>query len=250
MLVALWSVKGGVGVTVTSVIVAAAAATPPPLLVDLAGDLPACLGVDGVAGPGLADWSRTGSDARPDALARLVVSAGPAFDLLPRGRGPIVAARVPLLLQLAAAGRPLVVVDAGRGDLDPAARAAVQAADRSLLVVRSCVLGLARARQVLGEGPRPDGVVVVAEPDRALGVADVVAVLGVACAGVVPHDPAVARAVDAGVLDRRIPKAAGAAARTVLERLGPRAAAGDTVRSVDRFRARRNVGSGSVEARR
>jgi hypothetical protein len=45
----------------------------------------------------------------------------------------------------------------------------------------------------------------VREPGRALGAADVEAVLGVDVTAEVPWDPAVARAMDAGLLATRLP---------------------------------------------
>ncbi len=91
------------------------------------------------------------------------------------------------------------------------------AASDSLLVTRACYLSLRR----LVAGPvRPSGVVLVTEAGRALGRADVEDVVGVPVVAEVPIEPAVARAVDAGLLA----DAAAAGARA-----GPRA--GDVTRS-------------------
>ena len=75
-------------------------------------------------------------------------------------------------------------------------------AGRSTLVTRLCYLALARAM----EQPVPDDVIVVAEPDRALRLSDVEAALRVPVA-TIRWDPAVARAVDSGLLTRRLPQA-------------------------------------------
>ena len=53
---------------------------------------------------------------------------------------------------------------------------------------------------------RPDGVVLVAEPGRALRVPDIERTLGVPVVATISHDPAVARAVDAGLLAARLPR--------------------------------------------
>lgn len=71
----------------------------------------------------------------------------------------------------------------------------------NLEVVRACYLNLRRsiAHTV------PDGLVLVTEPGRALGVADVERAIGAPCVAAVPVDPSVARAVDAGLLASRLP---------------------------------------------
>ena len=99
-----------------------------------------------------------------------------------------------------------VVLDAGVvrrcGGVDPLV-VAVAAADHSLMVVRPCYLVL---RAGVATEERPDGVVVVEEPGRALVSRDVADVLAAPVMATVPLDPAVARAVDAGVLARRLPR--------------------------------------------
>jgi hypothetical protein len=77
------------------------------------------------------------------------------------------------------------------------------AASTSLLVLRPCYLSLRRALQA---PVRPSGVILVTEPGRSLGRSDVEEVLGVPIRAVVGVDPAVARAVDAGVLPARLPR--------------------------------------------
>ena len=72
----------------------------------------------------------------------------------------------------------------------------------SLLVVRR----VPRASPCGERASSPIGVVLVGEVGRALGRADVEAVLGVPVRAEVMVDPAVARAVDAGVLASRLPK--------------------------------------------
>ena len=56
---------------------------------------------------------------------------------------------------------------------------------------------------------RADHVVLVTEPNRSLGPRDVADVLGAVPITVVPWDPAVARAIDAGLLAARLPRCLG-----------------------------------------
>ena len=74
-----------------------------------------------------------------------------------------------------------------------------------LLVIRPCFLALARA---VAAGWRADGVVLVHEPWRSLGPDDVERALGVPVVVRLEHDPAIARAVDAGLAVARLPRAA------------------------------------------
>ena len=210
MLVTCWSVKGGVGTTVVSVALATTLARVHALdggalLVDLDGDVPATLGLPDPRDPGLTGWTAAGADVAADALARLELSVGPDLALLPRGRGaPGPAARHGVLARLLAAETRPVVVDAGVVGPDSPALPLVAEATRSLLVTRACYLGLRRAIDL---PIRPSGVVLLREPGRTMGRDDVEHVVGAPVVADVPVDPSVARAVDAGVLARRIPRA-------------------------------------------
>lgn len=93
----------------------------------------------------------------------------------------------------------VTVEDLGRLDELQAERLRERApGTRQWLVLRGpCYLGLRAAV----EAPwRPDGVVLVAEQGRALGVRDVAGVLGVDVVATVQVDPEVARIIDAGLL--------------------------------------------------
>ncbi len=75
----------------------------------------------------------------------------------------------------------------------------------AVLVTTLCYLALRRALTL----PRLSGfrgVIVVAESGRALNVEDVAGVLNLPILAVVPHDAAIARAVDAGLLGSRLPR--------------------------------------------
>ncbi len=104
-----------------------------------------------------------------------------------------------------------VVVDAGVAEWtessehsDDSARSVLAAAaGTSLLVTRPCYLSLRRA---VAAPLQPTGVVLLVEPGRALDRHDVEEVVGVSVVAEVQLDPAVARAVDAGLLVTRLPR--------------------------------------------
>ena len=87
MLVACWSVKGGVGTTVVAASLALLLARRGPgvVLADLAGDGPAVLGMPEPDSPGLAGWLAAGDDVPADGLARLEVQAAPSLALAAPG---------------------------------------------------------------------------------------------------------------------------------------------------------------------
>ncbi len=94
-----------------------------------------------------------------------------------------------------------------RGVRAPRRRAAVvEVADVSVVVVRGCYLALRRGvhSPLLG---RATGVLLVEEPNRSLGAAEVADVLDRPVLARIPIRPGVARAVDAGVLAGRLPDA-------------------------------------------
>jgi hypothetical protein len=213
VLVACWSAKGGSGTTVVAVALALHhARTSEVLLVDLAGDVPGALGLPEPDGPGLAGWLAASDDVPADALARLEVAARPGLAVLPRGPGALGPPhRLEVLAAVLASGSRLAVADCGvlpREDDGPATVA--RAATHSLLVTRPCYLALKRA---VALPLRPSGIVLVTEPGRALQRSDVESVVGAPVRAEVAFDPAVARAVDAGVLASRIPRALERAVR-------------------------------------
>ena len=204
MLIACWSVKGGSGTTVVSAALALALASQSRgvLLADLAGDLPAALGVPEPDGPGLGDWLTAGPDVPDDALGRLEVEVAHGVALLPSGKGPVdCPQRAELLASLLASERRTVIADCGTSTSDTA-MAVAGGAGLSLLVLRPCYLALRRA---LAAPLEASAVVLVEEPQRALQRADVEDVLGVRVRALVPWRGAVATAVDAGLLARRLP---------------------------------------------
>jgi hypothetical protein len=206
MFVALWAAKGGSGTTVAAAALALVLARRRPaggaLCVDLAGDIPAVLGLPEPDGPGLAGWLAAGDEVAVDALARLEVEAGDDLRLLPRGASVLAPGRGDVLASVLGADPRPVVVDCGTAP-DGVARAVAAAATVSLLVTRPCYLALRRA---VALPLRPSGVIVVHEDGRALGRGDVEQVVGAPVRAELRYDPAVARAVDAGLLCTRLPR--------------------------------------------
>lgn len=207
MVISCWSAKGGSGTTVVAVTLALLGARRHQqgvLMVDLAGDVPAALGVPDPAGPGVRGWAAAGREVPADALARLALPVYPGVDLLPRGEGPEPdRPRLELLSALLAADDRLVVVDCGTLSTDSPTLAIAGASTSSLLVIRPCYLALRRAVAI---PLRPSAVVLVSEPGRALDRGDIESVLGVPVAAEVAVDPAIARAVDAGLMASRLPR--------------------------------------------
>ncbi len=217
MVTVCWSVKGGAGVSVVSAALAlslADTAEDPVVLVDLAGDSAHVLGHQGSHDrPGVGEWFAT--DLPAAALGGLVETVTPRLSLLRRGTAVDGAApgRAGELGAWLAQWPGDVVVDLGtNGDLRAALLAA---ADRSLLVLRLCYLGI---RAAVG-APRPDLVIVVEETGRALTSADVASVLDAPVVRI-PYDPSISRAVDAGLLASRPPRLLMRALRPVTDAPG------------------------------
>ena len=209
MLNACWAAKGGSGTTVVAAALARLlSGSGSAVIADLAGDIPAALGVVEPTGAALADWMRAGPEVPLDGLHRIEHDVDPTLTLLPRGQGVLAAGRAEALAAaLAGAGRPVVVdcgtLVAGDAGATLAATQVAAAAPISLLVIRPCYLALRRA---LSAPCTPTGVVLVHEPGRAMSRADIEDVLGVPVVADVPHEPAIARAVDAGLLGTRLPR--------------------------------------------
>ena len=211
MLISCWSAKGGAGTTVVVAALGVLLARAGPAgaaVADLAGDLPAALGLPDPGGPGLAGWLTAGAEVPADGLGRLEVPVRPGLALLPRGSGPLPPARADVLCSLLHADPRPVVTDcgllsaAGPGDGDVAVAVAAHAT-HSLLVLRPCFLALRRA---VAAPIRPSGVVLVAEESRSITPADIEEALGVPVKARVRVTPQVARAVDAGLLAARLPR--------------------------------------------
>jgi hypothetical protein len=206
VLTCCWSVKGGSGTTVvaTSLALLAASAPAGALLVDLAGDVPAALGLPEPVGPGVREWLLADPAVEADALRHLTTAATPGLRVLPSGAATArtaPATRIDLLGDALAADSAEVVIDLGvpTPDLEPL----LARAGRSLLVLRPCYLALRRATALPS---RPTGVVVVMEHGRALGRREIEDVIGVRVTAEIDIEPTIARAVDAGLLAARLPR--------------------------------------------
>ena len=226
MLLALWSPKGGSG---TSVLVAACALVlardaQGARVADLAGDQPAIFGLAADPETGLVDWLGAGPEAPADALERLSVTAAPGVTLVPRGSrdrplAPVAAAESGAALAVALRDGPVpTIADAGSA-ASPAARALVEVADASVVVVRGCYLTLRRAvhSPLLA---RAVGVALVDEPGRSLGPSEVRDVLDRPVLARIPYKAPLARSVDAGVLAARLPDPLARPATRLLTRVG------------------------------
>lgn len=199
MLTICWAAKGGSGTSVTAAALALAT-EPPSVLVDFAGALPWVLGIGEPDVPGLLDW--LGSDAGADRLEALEIPLGEGRSFIHRGKP----STTPVVRwQKAAAhwsrGARPIIVDAGT--TPPPALVDVPHA-RRLLVTRACYLSIrSAARSAIGI----DGVILLEEPGRSLGPPDIETALGAPVLCQLLVDPAVARAVDAGLLASRVPRA-------------------------------------------
>ena len=196
MLTGIWSMKGGSGTTVTTC--AIARLHPRALIIDTCGDVPAVLGLADSDTPGARDW--LAGDSPRERLDDLVESVDDRLGLLRCGtsEGPFEDRAWRTFAEWATERPEEVIVDLGTGVPSAAFRAMV----RDLMVIRPCYLSLRRAAR---SGLRPDGVIVVCEPGRALTADDVGRCLDVPVVATVRIDPTVARAVDAGLILSRLP---------------------------------------------
>lgn len=210
MLYPLWTAKSGSGCSVTSLALALHVARKhraDVLLVDLDGDLAVAAAVSDRP-EGVTDWLAA-PDAPDHALERLELRLAPHLSLLPRGAAhawsePRAEALVGLLRS---ESRPVIVdvstVEPHAGSAMQRLRRTLASGDPSLLVTRPCYLAVRRAEALT---VNPTGVVLVREQGRTLDRFVVAQTIGAPVVAVIDHDPAVARAVDGGVMVRRPPR--------------------------------------------
>lgn len=206
-MIVCWAAKGGSGTTVVSCAMALGSArSQPATLIDLGGDCVTALGMPEPTGPGVVDWLASPT-AGPTDLAHLGQTVRDDLQLIPRGDGaPPDDQWVRLATALATLDN--VIVDAGTGSPPQALH---DSAEQSLLILRPCFMAIRRAQRLT---IRPTGIVLVDEPGRALTSIDVERALGVGVIAEVRLDPAVARAVDAGLLIARLPRSLSISLRT------------------------------------
>ena len=202
-MIVCWSVKGGSGTTVVASTIAlmrAAESQRGALLVDLAGDVPAVLGLAESSGPGINDWFANCDHGSRMTLQSIAIQATANLQIIARGSKQLEtnANFSELCAALKSFDLP-IIVDAGCGLPSPDLLAN---ASSSLLITRPCYLSLRRAAQL---SVSPTGIVLINEAGRALGKHDVEAVIGAPVVAEIDFDSAIARAVDAGLLASRIP---------------------------------------------
>ena len=202
-MIVCWSVKGGSGTTVvasTLALVHAEKSSHGALIVDLAGDVPAVLGLAEPSGIGVSEWFTQNENSSRMALQSIAIQATANLQLISRGATPIdsTANFAELSASLTTFDLP-IIIDAGCGvvSADLLARAS-----SSLLITRPCYLSLRRAAQL---NVAPTGVILINEPGRALGKRDVESVIGAPVIAEITFDAAISRAVDAGLLASRLP---------------------------------------------
>ncbi len=204
-MIVCWSVKGGSGTTVVASTIAlmrAAESQRGALLVDLAGDVPAVLGLAESSGPGINDWFANCDHGSRMTLQSIAIQATANLQIIARGSKQLDAKENRNFTVLCAALKSFdlpIIVDAGCGLPSPDLLAN---ASSSLLITRPCYLSLRRAAQL---SVSPTGIVLINEAGRALGKHDVEAVIGAPVVAEIDFDSAIARAVDAGLLASRIP---------------------------------------------
>jgi MinD-like ATPase involved in chromosome partitioning or flagellar assembly len=190
MIILCRSVKGGAGTTVTAAalgLLLSARHRGGGHVVDLQGDMPAALGI-----------------AEPESAAACEVNS--ALRLLPRRIEDNASETqwLSLVTELQSLRGP-VVVDAGTKLLGSAL---IDAAAATYLVTRPCYLALRRATTAIHRGGFVvDGCILVNEPGRALTSNDVATVLRTPVRAEIPVDSTISRAVDAGLLAHRVPRA-------------------------------------------
>ena len=196
-----WSPKGGSGTTVVASTIALCQEGP-HTLIDLAGDLPAVLGLN--------DGGRGIFDALAEATSTLDLhDVSTAIDehhlLIRRGKEQVIPPQRWHELALHLANTGSYTIDAGTvTSPDHVPSPLLQHANQRLLVLRPCYLALRRAR--LTSHFNPDGIILIDEPGRSLSAHDVANCLDTPVIAQIPCDPRVARAVDAGLLAVRPPR--------------------------------------------
>ena len=205
MFIIFTSPKSGNGVTVTAASYALLSAIrgTRTVLIDLCGDQPAALGMQEPTVPGINDWlSESSFD---DGTQLMAMGRECMSGLLVIHRGSRFISGEPRWSAFAEAITSLpytVIVDAGVGHLpEPLTRIA----SKIITVTKPCYLSLRRATQL----PTPSSVFVIKEDGRALTVKDVGHVLNAPIEAEIPYEPAIGRAVDAGLLPSRVEQLLG-----------------------------------------
>ena len=202
MFTILSSPKGGTGTSVVAASLAIVSSTSSPtLLVDLAGDQAAILGLPQPP-TGLSDWANGMTYREFDEIINLCHDN---LYLAPTGTFDFETLnanawdKLLRALSLKHSEGCNIIVDLGRADIPIALRKIV---DTCYLVTRPCYLALRRAVDL---ETAFSGVIVVNEPDRVLTSRDVESVLKLKCVAEIPYTSEISRRVDSGLLKSRLP---------------------------------------------
>ena len=204
MFTILSSPKGGTGTSVVAASLAiVSSSSSPTLLVDLAGDQAAILGLPQPP-IGLSDWANGMTYREFDEIVSLchdnlyLAPTGTCdFETLNANAWD----KLLRALSLKHSEGCNIIVDLGRADIPLALRKIV---DTCYLVTRPCYLALRRAVDL---ETAFSGVIVVNEPDRVLTSRDVESVLKLRCVAEIPYTSEISRRVDSGLLKSRLPMA-------------------------------------------
>ena len=204
MFTILSSPKGGTGTSVVAASLAiVSSSSSPTLLVDLAGDQAAILGLPQPP-IGLSDWANGMTYRDFDEIISLCHDS---LYLAPTGTFDFETLnanawdKLLRALSLKHSEGCNIIVDLGRADIPLALRKIV---DTCYLVTRPCYLALRRAVDL---ETAFSGVIVVNEPDRVLTSRDVESVLKLKCVAEIPYTSEISRRVDSGLLKSRLPMA-------------------------------------------
>ena len=204
MFTILSSPKGGTGTSVVAASLAiVSSSSSPTLLVDLAGDQAAILGLPQPP-IGLSDWANGMTYRDFDEIIslchdNLYLAPTGTFDFETLNANAW--DKLLRALSLKHSEGYNIIVDLGRADIPLALRKIV---DTCYLVTRPCYLALRRAVDL---ETAFSGVIVVNEPDRVLTSRDVESVLKLKCVAEIPYTSEISRRVDSGLLKSRLPMA-------------------------------------------
>jgi cellulose biosynthesis protein BcsQ len=204
MFTILSSPKGGTGTSVVAASLAiVSSSSSPTLLVDLAGDQAAILGLPQPP-IGLSDWANGMTYREFDEIIslchdNLCLAPTGTFDFETLNANAW--DKLLRALSLKHSEGYNIIVDLGQADIPLALRKIV---DTCYLVTRPCYLALRRAVDL---ETAFSGVIVVSEPDRVLTSRDVESVLKLKCVAEIPYTSEISRRVDSGLLKSRLPMA-------------------------------------------
>ena len=202
MFTILSSPKGGTGTSVVAASLAiVSSSSTPTLLVDLAGDQAAILGLPQPP-IGLSDWANGMTYRDFDEIVslchdNLYLAPTGTFDFETLNANAW--DKLLRALSLKHSEGYNIIVDLGQADIPLALRKIV---DTCYLVTRPCYLALRRAVDL---ETAFSGVIVVNEPDRVLTSRDVESVLKLKCVAEIPYTSEISRRVDSGLLKSRLP---------------------------------------------